>query len=69
VFGEASARDAQDVLAKWDAIKRGEAGRDTSLFGEVPENLPALLHARKLQRRAAEKKNYPRRNQSGLSAV
>jgi len=54
VFGEASARDAQDVLAKWDAIKRGEAGRDTSLFGEVPENLPALLHARKLQRRAAE---------------
>ncbi len=54
VFGEASARDAREVLSRWDAIKRGEAGRDTSLFGEVPENLPALLHARKLQRRAAE---------------
>ncbi len=54
VFGEASARDAEEVLRNWDAIKRGEAGRDTSLFGEVPENLPALLHARKLQRRAAE---------------
>ena len=54
VFGESSARDAQEVLRHWDAIKRGEAGRDTSLFGEVPENLPALLHARKLQRRAAE---------------
>ena len=54
VFGEASARDAQEVLGRWDAIKRGETGRDTSLFGEVPENLPALLHARKLQRRAAE---------------
>ncbi len=54
VFGEASARDAQEVLRHWDAIKRGESGRDISLFGEVPENLPALLHARKLQRRAAE---------------
>ena len=54
VFGEASARDAQAVLRNWDAIKRGESGRDTSLFGEVPENLPALLHARKMQRRAAE---------------
>ncbi len=54
VFGEASARDAQEVLRNWDAIKRGESGRDTALFGEVPENLPALLHARKLQRRAAE---------------
>jgi nucleoside triphosphate diphosphatase len=54
VFGEASARDAEEVLRHWDQIKRGEAGRDTSLFGEVPENLPALLHARKLQRRAAE---------------
>jgi len=54
VFGEASAQDAQEVLERWDAIKRGEAGRDTSLFGEVPENLPALLRARKLQRRAAE---------------
>jgi MazG family protein len=54
VFGEAQARDAQEVLSRWDAIKRGEHGRDTSLFGEVPENLPALLHARKVQRRAAE---------------
>jgi len=54
VFGEASVRDAEEVLENWDAIKRGEAGRDSALFGEVPENLPALLHARKLQRRAAE---------------
>jgi uncharacterized protein YabN with tetrapyrrole methylase and pyrophosphatase domain len=44
---------AGEVLRNWDAIKRAEPGRERGLFGEVPENLPALLHARKLQRRAA----------------
>jgi XTP/dITP diphosphohydrolase/tetrapyrrole methylase family protein/MazG family protein/ATP diphosphatase len=28
-------------------------GREEGIFGEVPENLPALLYARKVQRRAA----------------
>ena len=53
VFGEAQAQTAQDVLRNWDAIKRDEPGREPGLFGEVPENLPSLLHARKVQRRAA----------------
>ncbi|MGI8631160.1 MAG: nucleoside triphosphate pyrophosphohydrolase [Solirubrobacterales bacterium] len=53
VFGEAEARDAEQVLRNWDAIKRDEPGREPGIFGEVPENLPALLHARKVQRRAA----------------
>jgi uncharacterized protein YabN with tetrapyrrole methylase and pyrophosphatase domain len=44
---------AAEVLRNWDAIKAGEAGREPGIFGEVPENLPALLYARKLQRRAA----------------
>jgi XTP/dITP diphosphohydrolase/tetrapyrrole methylase family protein/MazG family protein/ATP diphosphatase len=55
VFGEVQVRDAQDVLRNWDTIKRDEAGREPGLFGEVPENLPALLHARKVQRRAASR--------------
>jgi len=42
-----------DVLRNWDQIKAGEAGREPGIFGEVPENLPALLYARKIQRRAA----------------
>ena len=42
-----------EVLANWDQIKSTEAGREPGIFGEVPENLPALLYARKLQRRAA----------------
>ena len=53
IFGETEVRDAADVLRNWDEIKRGEPGREPGVFGEVPENLPALLHARKLQRRVA----------------
>jgi XTP/dITP diphosphohydrolase/tetrapyrrole methylase family protein/MazG family protein/ATP diphosphatase len=53
VFGEVEAETAGEVLRNWDAIKRSEPGREEGIFGEVPENLPALLHARKLQRRAA----------------
>jgi MazG family protein len=53
VFGEASADTAAEVLRNWDQIKSGEAGREPGLFGEVPENLPAPLYARKVQRRAA----------------
>ena len=44
---------AREVLRNWDAIKRTEAGREPGIFGEVPENLPGPLHARKVQRRAA----------------
>ena len=45
---------ADDVLRNWDRIKREEEGRGASEpFADVPENLPALLYARKIQRRAA----------------
>ena len=53
VFGEAEVADAAEVLRNWDAIKREEPGRERGPFGDVPENLPGLLHARKVQRRAA----------------
>jgi MazG family protein len=53
VFGEVEVADAGEVLANWDAIKQTEAGREPGIFGEVPENLPALLYARKVQRRTA----------------
>ncbi|MBA3409022.1 MAG: hypothetical protein H0U06_13385, partial [Solirubrobacterales bacterium] len=44
---------AGEVLRNWDAIKATEDGREPGIFGEVPENLPGPLFARKLQRRAA----------------
>lgn len=60
VFGEAQADDAAQVLRRWDEIKAAEPGRERGVFGEVPENLPALLYARKLQRRAASAGLHPR---------
>jgi XTP/dITP diphosphohydrolase/tetrapyrrole methylase family protein/MazG family protein/ATP diphosphatase len=53
VFGDVEADSASEVLRNWDEIKAGEAGREPGIFGEVPESLPALLYARKIQRRAA----------------
>ena len=53
VFGDVEAETAGQVLRNWDAIKAGEAGREPGIFGEVPENLPGPLYARKVQRRAA----------------
>ena len=53
VFADAQAASAEQVLRRWDSIKAGEAGRESGLFGEVPENLPGPLYARKIQRRAA----------------
>jgi XTP/dITP diphosphohydrolase/tetrapyrrole methylase family protein/MazG family protein/ATP diphosphatase len=53
IFGEVEASTSGEVLTNWDAIKRTEAGREPGLFGEVPDNLPGPLYARKVQRRAA----------------
>jgi MazG family protein len=53
VFGEVEADTAGEVLRNWDQIKATEPGREPGIFGEVPENLPAPLYARKVQRRAA----------------
>jgi MazG family protein len=53
VFGDVEADHAEQVLRNWDAIKATEPGREPGIFGEVPENLPAPLYARKVQRRAA----------------
>ncbi len=52
VFGDTAVADAGEVLRNWDEIKRTQEGRDT-LFGDLPENLPALSRARKAQRRVA----------------
>ena len=53
VFGEVEVSGSREVLRNWDEIKRGEAGREAGIFGEVPDNLPGPLYARKVQRRAA----------------
>ena len=52
VFGDAEARTAGRVRERWEAIKTEQEGRE-GVFHDVPRSLPALLLARKVQRRAA----------------
>ncbi len=52
VFGEVEADTAGRVRSNWERIKREHEGRE-GVFHDVPETLPALLYARKAQRRAA----------------
>jgi MazG family protein len=52
VFGEVEADTPARVRENWERIKREQEGRE-GVFHDVPEALPALLHARKAQRRAA----------------
>ncbi len=51
VFGNAEARTASRVRERWEQIKREDEGRE-GVFHDVPEGLPALLYARKVQLRA-----------------
>jgi MazG family protein len=51
VFGAVSADTAGRVKENWERIKRDQEGRE-GVFHHVPETLPALLQARKVQQRA-----------------
>ncbi|HEX2063993.1 MAG TPA: nucleoside triphosphate pyrophosphohydrolase, partial [Acidimicrobiales bacterium] len=52
VFGAVEATTAGQVMANWDAIKRAEKDRQSVMDG-IPNALPSLLYAAKVQRRAA----------------
>jgi len=52
VFAAGEARTAGRVRENWERIKRDDEGR-SGIFHDVPASLPALLLARKVQRRAA----------------
>jgi MazG family protein len=51
VFGEREAESPSDVRRIWEDTKRDLEGR-AGIFHDVPESLPALLYARKVQQRA-----------------
>jgi MazG family protein len=52
VFGDAELDTPGAVKGRWEELKREQEERE-GIFHDVPETLPALLHARKVQRRAA----------------
>ncbi|HET8528353.1 MAG TPA: hypothetical protein VFL60_05535, partial [Gaiellaceae bacterium] len=51
VFGDVEARTGERVKENWERIKREQEGR-VGIFHDVPETLPGLLYARKVQQRA-----------------
>jgi XTP/dITP diphosphohydrolase/tetrapyrrole methylase family protein/MazG family protein/ATP diphosphatase len=51
VFGTVEAETGEQVRRNWENIKREQEGRK-GIFHDVPESLPALLYARKVQQRA-----------------
>lgn len=56
VFGEVSISGVDDVLTNWDAIKRKTKKQKTTTDSmlSVPRELPALMRATKLQKKAAD---------------
>jgi XTP/dITP diphosphohydrolase len=51
VYGQAQALDAKAVLAQWEKLKAAQSER--SVIGGLPERLPPLLKAYRLQEKAA----------------
>ncbi|MCB2228659.1 MAG: nucleoside triphosphate pyrophosphohydrolase [Desulfarculaceae bacterium] len=55
VFGEASAKDADEVRERWSEIKKQERGdKAEGLLDSVPRGAPSLLRAQRLGSRAAK---------------
>ena len=52
VFADASVESAGAVKRRWEELKSEQEDR-AGIFHDVPDSLPALLHAKKVQRRAA----------------
>jgi tetrapyrrole methylase family protein/MazG family protein len=53
VFGDAIVSGSGDVIKNWEAIKRTEKEDRKYLVDGIPQNLPALFWAEKVQRRVA----------------
>ena len=56
VFGTTEVTSSREVLHNWEAIKKNEKGKEHRkyLVDDIPEALPALFRAEKMQRRVAK---------------
>jgi len=56
VFADVSADTPEEVLKNWEAIKAQTKGikKASDSMSSVPKNLPALMRARKIQKKAAD---------------
>lgn len=53
VFGEVEVANQDEVLRNWENIKKSEKKADESILDGVPNNLPALLRAERIQHKAS----------------
>jgi tetrapyrrole methylase family protein/MazG family protein len=54
VFGDVTVADSAEVLRNWEAIKRVEKPERTSVLDGVPRDLPALMKAMEVSKRAVK---------------
>lgn len=54
VFGDVTVADSAEVLRNWDQIKRAEKPERTSILDGVPRDLPALMKAMEVSKRAVK---------------
>ena len=53
VYGDATAKDAGEVLQKWEQIKLKEKDGNKTVLGGVPDALPSLIKAYRIQEKAS----------------
>lgn len=53
VFGDGKISDADQVLNRWQSLKKAEREEGMSIMNSVPSKMPALVYAQTLQNRAA----------------
>ena len=53
IFGTRKARDAEEVMSNWEALKEEEREEGASMLGGVPGEMPALGYSLEVQKRVA----------------
>ncbi|MFC1871139.1 nucleoside triphosphate pyrophosphohydrolase [Chloroflexota bacterium] len=53
IFGSQKVRDAEEVTANWENLKREERAADASALESVPRQMPALAYSKEIQYRVA----------------
>ena len=53
VFGTVNVKDSSDVEHNWEAIKLKEKGGNRIILGGVPETLPSVIKAERIQEKAS----------------
>ena len=53
VYGEAAAQNAEDVSHLWEQVKLKEKGGNKTVLGGIPDSLPSIVKAYRIQDKAA----------------